>query len=93
MSSVALVVCWDRFFTSAATTANPLPASPARAASIVAFNASSDAVISVFRQRFDADDIAVATDENVANEGNFLGELQHKLDLSPGLIFAVGEEI
>jgi hypothetical protein len=35
-----LAVCFDRFFTSEATTANPLPAPPARAASIVAFKAS-----------------------------------------------------
>ena len=40
MSSVALPVCWARLFTSDATTAKPLPASPARAASIVAFSAS-----------------------------------------------------
>ena len=40
MSSVALAVCLANSFTSVATTANPLPASPARAASIVAFNAS-----------------------------------------------------
>jgi len=40
ISSVALAVWLARFFTSLATTANPLPASPARAASIVAFNAS-----------------------------------------------------
>ena len=35
-----LAVCSARFFTSEATTANPRPASPARAASIVAFSAS-----------------------------------------------------
>ncbi len=40
MSSVALAVSCARSFTSPATTAKPLPASPARAASIVAFNAS-----------------------------------------------------
>jgi hypothetical protein len=37
---VARPVWLARFFTSAATTAKPLPASPARAASMVAFNAS-----------------------------------------------------
>ena len=40
MSSVALAVCDDNALTSVATTAKPFPASPARAASIVAFNAS-----------------------------------------------------
>ena len=40
ISSVALAVCPARFLTSLATTAKPLPASPARAASIVAFSAS-----------------------------------------------------
>ncbi len=39
MSSVARAVSRARSFTSFATTANPLPASPARAASISAFNA------------------------------------------------------
>jgi len=38
--SVALPAWRARFFTSLATTAKPLPASPARADSIVAFNAS-----------------------------------------------------
>src|SRR5215813_3758200 len=40
MSSVALAVCTARDFTSDATTAKPLPASPARAASMVALSAS-----------------------------------------------------
>src|ERR1017187_5765402 len=40
MSSVALAVCLASSLTSLATTANPLPASPARAASMVAFRAS-----------------------------------------------------
>ncbi len=40
ISSVALAVWADRVFTSAATTAKPRPASPARAASMVAFSAS-----------------------------------------------------
>src|SRR4051794_18075149 len=40
MSSVALAVSWASSLTSLATTAKPLPASPARAASIVAFRAS-----------------------------------------------------
>ena len=40
MSSVALAVCLASSLTSLATTANPFPASPARAASIVAFKAS-----------------------------------------------------
>ena len=40
ISSVALAVWLARPFTSLATTAKPLPASPARAASIVAFSAS-----------------------------------------------------
>ena len=40
ISAVALAVCAASAFTSPATTANPLPASPARAASIVAFSAS-----------------------------------------------------
>ena len=40
MSSVALAVSWASSLTSLATTAKPLPASPARAASIVAFSAS-----------------------------------------------------
>jgi hypothetical protein len=39
-SSVAFEVCVARFLTSLATTAKPLPASPARAASIVAFSAN-----------------------------------------------------
>jgi hypothetical protein len=39
MSSVAFAVCVASAFTSEATTAKPLPASPARAASIVAFMA------------------------------------------------------
>ncbi len=39
MSSVAAAVCLASSLTSVATTANPLPASPARAASIVAFRA------------------------------------------------------
>ena len=39
-SSVARAVSWARSLTSPATTAKPLPASPARAASIVAFRAS-----------------------------------------------------
>ena len=40
ISAVALAVCAASAFTSPATTAKPLPASPARAASIVAFSAS-----------------------------------------------------
>ena len=40
MSSVAVAVCPASVLTSKATTAKPLPASPARAASIVAFKAS-----------------------------------------------------
>src|SRR5208337_3554205 len=40
ISSVALAVCLASSFTSLATTANPLPASPARAASMVALSAS-----------------------------------------------------
>ena len=40
ISSVAFAVCLASSFTSLATTAKPLPASPARAASIVAFSAS-----------------------------------------------------
>src|SRR6478735_2168991 len=40
ISSVAVAVCAASSLTSPATTANPLPASPARAASIVAFSAS-----------------------------------------------------
>ena len=39
MSSVALAVCTASDLTSEATTAKPLPASPARAASIVALSA------------------------------------------------------
>ena len=39
MSFAALPVSTERVFTSLATTANPLPAEPARAASIVAFRA------------------------------------------------------
>ena len=40
MSSVARAVSWASSLTSLATTAKPLPASPARAASIVALRAS-----------------------------------------------------
>ena len=40
MSSVALAVSWASSLTSFATTAKPFPASPARAASIVALRAS-----------------------------------------------------
>ena len=40
ISSVAFEVCVARLLTSEATTANPRPASPARAASMVAFSAS-----------------------------------------------------
>ena len=40
MSSVAFAVCLANSLTSLATTAKPLPASPARAASMVAFSAS-----------------------------------------------------
>jgi hypothetical protein len=40
ISSVARVVCPASALTSEATTAKPRPASPARAASIVAFSAS-----------------------------------------------------
>jgi len=40
ISSVARAVSLASSFTSLATTAKPLPASPARAASIVAFSAS-----------------------------------------------------
>ena len=40
MSSVARAVSWARSLTSLATTAKPLPASPARAASMVALSAS-----------------------------------------------------
>ena len=40
MSSVARAVSWAKSLTSDATTAKPLPASPARAASMVAFRAS-----------------------------------------------------
>jgi hypothetical protein len=40
MSSVAFAVWLASDLTSLATTANPLPASPARAASIVALSAS-----------------------------------------------------
>ncbi len=41
ISTVAVPVCLANSLTSVATTAKPLPAPPARAASIVAFNASS----------------------------------------------------
>ena len=40
ISPVAFAVCSASAFTSRATTANPRPASPARAASMVAFSAS-----------------------------------------------------
>ncbi len=40
ISSVAWVTWWERSLTSLATTANPLPAAPARAASMVALRAS-----------------------------------------------------
>ena len=40
MSSVAAAVCWASSLISLATTANPLPAEPARAASMVALSAS-----------------------------------------------------
>ena len=40
MSSVARAVSWARSLTSPATTAKPLPDSPARAASMVALRAS-----------------------------------------------------
>lgn len=40
ISSVARAVCVARLFTSVATTAKPRPASPARAASMVALRAS-----------------------------------------------------
>ena len=40
ISNVATAVCLAKSLISPATTANPLPASPARAASMVAFNAS-----------------------------------------------------
>src|SRR4030088_1761226 len=40
ISSVALAVCEAKFFTSLATTAKPLPDSPARAASMVALSAN-----------------------------------------------------
>ena len=39
ISPVALFVCADKLDISVATTANPLPASPALAASMLAFNA------------------------------------------------------
>ncbi len=39
MSSVALALSPESFFTSSATTAKPRPAGPARAASMVAFKA------------------------------------------------------
>lgn len=38
--SVSLLDCSANFLTSSATTANPLPCSPARAASILAFKAN-----------------------------------------------------
>ena len=44
-------VCPARFFTSSATTAKPFPASPARAASIVAFSASSLVWLAMLRIR------------------------------------------
>ena len=40
ISSVALLACPARLFTSVATTRNPLPVSPARATSMVAFSAN-----------------------------------------------------
>src|SRR5271155_3405865 len=50
MSPVALAVCCANILTSEATTAKPLPAAPARAASIVALSARSevcDAIASI----------------------------------------------
>ena len=41
MSSVARAVSWDSSLTSLATTAKPLPSSPARAASMVALSAGA----------------------------------------------------
>src|SRR5438132_925828 len=45
ISFVALRLCSASFRTSSATTANPRPASPARAASMAAFNASHQNVV------------------------------------------------
>ena len=56
MSSVALAVCLASSLTSLATTAKPLPASPARAASMVAFSASR--LVCWAMRRDDLDDVA-----------------------------------
>ena len=47
MSSVALAVCLASSFTSLATTAKPLPASPARAASMVAFKGQKIGLLAI----------------------------------------------
>ena len=60
MSSVARAVWLARLFTSCATTAKPRPASPARAASIVALSASRLVcpAMSRIRPRIDSIDLA-----------------------------------
>ena len=60
-SSVALAVWLARFFTSDATTAKPLPASPARAASMVAFNASRLVCAAMLRIRSTTSTVRLAT--------------------------------
>ena len=54
ISSVALLLCPARVLTSEATTAKPLPASPARAASMVALRASRLVCSAIWRMRVTA---------------------------------------
>src|SRR5581483_5259045 len=77
MSSVARPVWLARLLTSAATTAKPLPASPARAASIVALSAQQIGLIGDVADQLD--DIA-----DLQRLGRQL------LDRAPGLLRALG---
>ena len=66
MSSVALAVWLARFLTSEATTAKPLPASPARAASMVALRASRLVCEAISLMRLTTSPIFWAASERLA---------------------------
>src|SRR3974390_1866488 len=69
ISSVALAVCTASDLTSEATAAKPRPASPARAASIVAFNARRLVCAAMLEIRLTTEPIFSTASEKRANVG------------------------
>ena len=83
ISSVALAVCPASDLTSEATTAKPLPASPARAASMVALSAS----------RLVWPAIAWISPDHLADAGGGLAELRHGADGAPRVLHGASRDL